>query len=245
MDLRVGERCPYASSPSLLSRITPPLPTWPRPGRQLTQPTSNCARSRPPTRRRPSAAATASSDVENTRKQIERSSASLTGAPSEADVAALLETITAADETLSTAQKQARTCRAELVTAEKTRSSLIDEETKARAELNRSRDSLVQLGAPAIIDTDLAAAWQTLTTWAQVQRVDRSERQADLDAAAAVLQQQLTNEESTLAVLLAEHGIIELADPARAATAVATHRERAANQLAAVRDNRNKAAQTR
>ena len=140
-------------------------------------------------------------------------------------------------------KKQARTRRAELAAAEKTRSSLIDEETRARAELNRFRDSLVQLGAPAITDTDLAAAWETLTAWAQVQHVERSERQADLDATAAAVQQQLTNEESTLTGLLAEHGITEPADPARAATAVATHRERAANQLAAVRDNRNKAAQ--
>jgi exonuclease SbcC len=188
------------------------------------------------------AAATASGDVENTRKHIERSSAMLTDGPSEADVVAFLEAITAADQTLSTLQERARTCRAELATAEKTRSSLIDEETRARAELNRSRDSLVRLGAPAIADTDLAAAWQTLTGWALVQLAERSERQADLDATLAAVQQRLTNEESALSKLLAEHGITEAAEPTRAPTAVATHRERAANQLAAVRDGLNKAA---
>ena len=108
-------------------------------------------------------------------------------------------------------------------------SSLLEEETKARAELNRFRDSVVQLGAPAIEDTNLAAAWQALTAWARAQHAERSKRQPDLDATAAGVQHQVTNEESTLIGLLTEHGITEPADPARAAAAVATQRERATN----------------
>jgi exonuclease SbcC len=242
MDLRVGESCPVCLQP-VTSLPHHPIPADLAEARAAADSADKQLRQEQTAHQKAAhAAATASSNVENTRKQIERSSATLTDAPSEADVAALLEAITVADETLSTTQKQARTRRAELATAEKTRSSLIDEETRARAELNGSRDSLVQLGAPAITDTDLAAAWQTLTTWAQVRHVEQSERQVGLDAAATALKRQLTNEESTLTKLLAEHGISEPADPPRAATAVATHRERAANQLAAVRDNRNKAA---
>ncbi len=241
-DLRVGDACPVCLQP------VASLPHHPTPA-DLTQAKAAVDSADKQLRQEQaahqkvaSATAAASSNVENTQKQIERSSTTLTGASSEADVLALLEVITAADQTLSKAQKEARTRRAELAAAEKTRSSLIEEETKARAELNRFRDSVVQLGAPAIEDTDLAAAWQALTTWARAQHAERGKRQPDLDATAAGIQHQATNEESTLIGLLTERGITEPADPARAAAAVATQRERATNQLTAVRENRKKAA---
>jgi len=241
-DLRVGDACPVCLQPvaSLPHHLTPADLTQAKAAvdsadKQLRQEQAAHQKAA-------SATAAASSNVENTQKQIERSSTTLTGASSEADVLALLVAITAADQTLGKAQKEARTRRAELAAAEKTRSSLLEEETKARAELNRFRDSVVQLGAPAIEDTDLAAAWQALTAWARAQHAERSKRQPDLDATAAGVQNQVTNEESALIGLLTERGITEPADPARAAAAVATQRERAANQLTAVRENRKKAA---
>jgi len=241
-DLRVGDACPVCLQP------VASLPHHPTPA-DLTQAKAavdsadkQLRQEQAAYQKAASATAAASSDLDNTQKQIERSSTTLTGASSEADVLALLEAITAADQALSKAQKEARTRRAELAVAEKTRSSLIEEETKARAELNRFRDSVVQLGAPAIEDTDLAAAWQALTAWARAQHAERSKRQPDLDATAAGVQHQVTNEESTLSGLLTERGITESADPPRAAAAVAIQRERATNQLTAVRENRKKAA---
>ena len=241
-DLGVGDACPVCLQPvaSLPHHLTPADLT--QANAAVDSADKQLRQQQAAHQKAASATAAASSNVENTQKQIERSSTTLTGAFSEADVLASLEGITAADQALSKAQKEARTRRAELAAAEKTRSSLIEEETKAWAELNRFRDSVVQLGAPAIEDTNLAAAWQALTVWARAQHAERSKRQPDLDATAAGVQHQVTNEESTLIGLLTEHGITEPADPARTAAAVATQRERATNQLTAVRENRNKAA---
>jgi DNA repair protein SbcC/Rad50 len=241
-DLRVGEDCPVCLQP------VASLPHHPAPA-DLTDASKTVDAAEERLRREQAAhqkadgaAITAASAVENTQKQIAKLSATLTGAPSEADVVASLEAIIKADETLIQAQREARARRTALAAAEKNRSSLRDQERQAWAELGNARDSVVQLDAPTVKDTDLAAAWQTLTSWAQAQHTERSRHQPDLDATSATLQQQVTNEESALTRLLTEHGITELTDPARAAAAVATHRERAENQFTAVRENRKKAA---
>ncbi len=190
------------------------------------------------------ATAVAGNAVTTTQERMRTLSAMLADAPSEGDVVASLAAITEADQALLQARKDARTRREDLATAEKMRSALTDGEKKARAELTRSRDSVVRLGlaAPAIEDTDLATAWATLTAWARSQYAERSSRQPGLDGAAITLQQQVTNEEGALTGLLAGHGITGVTHPARAAAAVATHRERAENQLATVRKNRKDAA---
>ena len=69
---------------------------------------------------------------------------------------------------------------------------------QARAELSRARDSLVPLGAPAIDDSDLAAASETLTGWAQAQHAQRSQHQSALDVAADSLAQQVAGHERAL-----------------------------------------------
>ena len=242
-DLRVGEDCPVCLQP------VASLPHHPTPA-DLAEANEAVASAEKQLRteraaheKAAGATAAVGSAVESTQKQIERLSATLAEAPGEADIAASLEAIIKADETLSQAQKAARTRRAEFSEAEKKRSSLNDEERDARAEFRRSRDSVVRLGAPAIEDTDLATAWETLTAWAQVQHAERSKQQPDLDTTAATSKRQASNEEIALTGLLTEHGITGVADPGRAAAAVATHRERAANQLTAVRESRKKAAQ--
>jgi DNA repair protein SbcC/Rad50 len=186
--------------------------------------------------------ARAGSALAATQEQLDKISDTLAGAPSETDIAASIEAITKADETLSLAQKEARARRTALSAAEKTRKSLADEERQARAELSTARDSLVPLGAPAIEDTDLDAAWEALTGWAQLQHGQRSKHQPDLDAAAVILVQQFTSDERALAGLLDQHGISGVTVPAQAAAAVATHQERAQNQLTTVREDRKKAA---
>jgi DNA repair protein SbcC/Rad50 len=241
-DLRIGEDCPVCLQP------VASLPHHPAPA-DLTEASKTVDAADERLRREQAAhqeadgaAITANSAVENTQKQIEKLSATLAGAPSEADVVATLEAITKADETLNQAQREARARRTAAAAAEQNRSSMRDQEKQAWAELGNARDSVVQLGALTVEDTDLAAAWETLTSWTQALHAERSRRQPDLDATAATLQQQVTNEESALTRLLTEHGITEVTDPARAAAAVATHRERAENQLTAVRESRKKAA---
>ena len=95
---------------------------------------------------------------------------------------------------------------------------------------------------PAGGDAGLAAAWQTLTTWASAQHTDRTRRQPELDANAAALQQRVRGDMEAITGLLAGHGITEIADPARAPAAVAAHAVRAENELKAVRQDRKKAA---
>ncbi|HUZ53731.1 MAG TPA: SMC family ATPase [Streptosporangiaceae bacterium] len=189
------------------------------------------------------AAAVAGRDVEETSKHLDRVSAALDGAPSEAEVSASLEAIIKADELLGRAQQAARAARQELAGAEKERATLSQDERRAWADLGTARDSVVRLGAPATADTDLAAAWAALTGWARAQQDERKAHQADLDAAAGALHRQVTDAQAALAGQLAEHGITGVTDPARCEAAVATHRERAANQLAALRASRAQAAE--
>src|SRR5206468_1889210 len=82
--------------------------------------------------------------------------------------------------------------------AEEADASLADEERQARARLATTRGSVVQLGAPPIEGADLAAAWETLTSWAQAQHTECAKRQPDLDAAAADLQGRVASEERAL-----------------------------------------------
>jgi DNA repair protein SbcC/Rad50 len=89
---------------------------------------------------------------------------------------------------------------------------------------------------------DLAAAWDSLAGWAAAERAERAERQPELDAAARVLGQQLSEGADALTALLAEHGITGLTDPARITAAVAERRTRAEKELEAVRQALRQAA---
>jgi exonuclease SbcC len=241
-DLRVGEDCPVCLRP-LASLPHHPAPADLTEAKEAVGSAEKAlGQERAAHGEAATATAVASKSVKTTQEQMDKLSATLAKAPSEADVVASLEAIINADQTLGQAQKEARTRRAELSEVEKARSSLGEEERQARAELRSSRDSVVRLGAPAIEDADLAVAWETLTGWARAQHAERSGRQPDLDAAAATLQRQVIDEENTVTRILTEHGITEATDPARAAATVATYQERAKNRLTAVRENRKKAA---
>ncbi len=189
-----------------------------------------------------SAAAAAGGVAEETKAQLHKLSATLAEAPGESELAALIDAVAKADETLGQARQAARTARQALAAAEQDRAALSEEERRAWADLSAARDSVVRLGAPATRGTDLAAAWAALTGWAADQHQERSSRRPDLDAAAAALQREVADARSALAAQLAEHGITGLADPVRCEPAIATQSERAANRLAAVRASRSQAA---
>jgi len=188
------------------------------------------------------AAAGALAAVTGTRERLERGDAFLDGALAESEVTATLAAIAAADAAFRQARKEAEARRADLAAAEKARRALAAEEQQAWTRLRAARDSVVTLGAPAVEQTGLAGAWATLTAWAAAQHQDRASRQPGLDQQAATLRERAADSRAALAGLLAEHGVAGVADPARAAAAVAAHRERAVSELAAVRQALAKAA---
>jgi DNA repair protein SbcC/Rad50 len=161
---------------------------------------------------------------------------------SEAEVAAALTAIAAADSALGQARQDARGRRDEFAAAERQRLGLGEEEGRAWASLRRSRDRVVGLGAPEIGSEDLAADWRALADWAVGERAERGSAQTELDSAAGSARKEAADAASALVALLAEHDVAVGSDPARAATAVATHLERAKHQLAKIKDDRKQAA---
>jgi exonuclease SbcC len=243
--LRAGRKCPVCLQP------VGTLPHHPAPAdlKQARAAAQECAaaykRALDADNRAGQAAAAARGTVAGTRARLEKLSASLAGAPAEADVIRELAAIAAADEALRQARGGAAARRADAAAADKARSALTDEEQKAWAHLRKSRDSVVLLGAPAVDGTDLAAAWQALTGWAQERRAERGTVLPELEAAAAALRQQASAQAADVARLLADHGITGLAsiaDLARAPAAVAGQRARADDELEALRRDRKRAA---
>jgi DNA repair protein SbcC/Rad50 len=240
--LRVGEDCPVCLQPVTTLPHHPAPADLARTQQAVDSAEEKLHREREAYEKAARVAAATSSTLDGTRERLEKLSTTLTEAPGEEDVLASLEAIGNADTVLSEAQHQAQASRSAVAKAEELRSSLTEEERQARATLASARDSVIRLGAPAIEGGDLAAAWETLTTWAQAGYAERGKRQPDLDNAATGLQREVANQERALLELLAEHDITDATDPARAAAAVARHHERAENQLAAIRENRKKAA---
>jgi exonuclease SbcC len=95
----------------------------------------------------------------------------------------LQQAVTAADTRRSSASAARRTIGRDRLD--------LDERSRAAATaLQRTRDTVASLGAPAVDTTDLIAAWNTLTRWAAAERVTRSAqlpalREAAADAATA------------------------------------------------------------
>jgi exonuclease SbcC len=185
-------------------------------------------------------AATSTRDA--TRKQLDQVDAALADAPSEAEISAALAAIATADQELRQARTQLKECRTALVRAENDRASLTGEEQRAWGTLRSSRDSVVSLGAPAVDGTELAAAWETLSSWAAAQHAGRVEGQPVIEAAAAAVKQRVAEERLVITRLLADHGIAGVPDPARAPAVVAARRAQAEAQLTAIRQNLDKAA---
>jgi exonuclease SbcC len=188
------------------------------------------------------AVAVARRDVDDVTKRFAEVAATLATAPPEDDVDAMLTAITQADQAVAEAQQSARAARKALTSAEQERAALTQEERRAWAAFSAARDSIVQFGAPAATDTDLAAAWESLTRWARARHDERRATLPDLDAAADSLRRSLTDKRRELTALLAEHEITGVTDLARCEAAIATHSERASNRLAAVRAARREAA---
>jgi DNA repair protein SbcC/Rad50 len=183
-------------------------------------------------------AAAARGAVDATRQRLSLVSATLASAP-DADAAdELLRSIAAVDERLRRSRGQAREQRTALQAAEKARAALTGDEQQAWALLRRSRDEVVPLGAPAVDETDLAAAWQALAAWGGQRLAAARERQAELDEVVAGLAERVAAGTAELTGLLAAQGIQGVTEPTRVLAAVAARRVQAENELAAVRRDR-------
>jgi DNA repair protein SbcC/Rad50 len=240
--LRAGEPCPVCLQPviTLPHHATPPGLDEVRAAVDAAE--KKLARVRKAREEASRQMAAAEATVTITGERLDEVAASLAAAPAESEVISTLEAIAEAEETLGQAREAVRTRRRELVTAKKGREALAEDETRAWADLRRARDSVVGLGAPAVQEGDLAAAWGALATWATQEHADRGRRLPDLDAAASTLRQQVTSDGAALLSLLSEHGIAEVTDPAKGPSEVAGQRARAEAALDRVRRDREQAA---
>jgi DNA repair protein SbcC/Rad50 len=91
-----------------------------------------------------------------------------------AEVTTSLKARRSLDETANAAGTAVDTARARLRAAQTAQEKAETEITSARYALRAARDPLVQLGAPSVDDTTLAAAWMRLTTWAAGQAQTRA-----------------------------------------------------------------------
>jgi DNA repair protein SbcC/Rad50 len=188
------------------------------------------------------ASATAAGAVSGVRDRLDQVAAGLDGAPQAEEVDRVLAAITAADEAVSQARVTVRRRRTGLATAQRDRSALADEERAAWAAFRRARDSVVALGAPAADGGDLASAWAELAAWGAARQTSSGDRLAGLDAAAAELDRQVTDQTAAIASLLGEHQITGVTDvPGRALAAVTARRGQAEASLDAARRDAERA----
>jgi DNA repair protein SbcC/Rad50 len=186
--------------------------------------------------------AAARARLERSQEQLDQVAATLADAPGEGEVGSVLALITEADERLRAAREEARARGKELHASETDRAAQQSKEQSAWEELRRSRDSVVALGAPAIAERDLAAAWSALAGWARAQQAEHGRRLDALESSAAALREQAGAARTALLRLLAEHGVSGVAEPGRAPAAVAEHLARSRSELALLHRDRERAA---
>jgi DNA repair protein SbcC/Rad50 len=179
--------------------------------------------------------------LSKTGDRLDKAAEMMAGVPSEAELAAQLKAIGAADDAVRATRSAAGASVTELAAAERARESLRASEQRAWTALRTARDKLVAFGAPALETPDLADAWAELTTWADAEAEQRRRALPELEAVAAGLRKQADDATAALARLLAAHDVS--ADPVtRAPAAVAEQRARAEAALHRVRQDRAQAA---
>ncbi|MGE5289767.1 MAG: AAA family ATPase [Micromonosporaceae bacterium] len=240
--LRAGEPCPVCLQPVTALPHHAAPPAWSRAKSRADEAAKRFKQARDAHLVAGAETAAARSAAEATRQRLADIAGDLAGAPAEADVAAALDTIAAADAEFDQARRQVHVRRKEAAAAGEARAALADGERRAWAALRESRDKLVEFGAPPADGPDLAAAWETLAGWAAAQRADRDARQPELDAAAGALKQRASDDGAALLALMAAHGITAVADPSQAPVRIAQRRAQAEERLAGLRRARKQAA---
>jgi exonuclease SbcC len=141
------------------------------------------------------------------------------GGPDAAAVAAGLVELARAERAAREADAALRSRRRGRDAAARALSDVDDRVAGARAELDRARDPLVPLGAPAPARDDLAADWLALAEWALAAAGERTAALGTAEQAAAGARTALRREEDALRAELAGAGIQVPADRPLAGTA--------------------------
>jgi len=163
--------------------------------------------------------------------------------PDREGIAALLAGAEAADQRLTAARAALRDVRERIRAAGQRAARLREEAQEDARALDRARDSVVALGAPAVQRDDLRAAWETLLRW-------RDEASAELERRIEALRTEVEEAVAgetrarAAAVTLLERGAVAVpsaSTPPALAAAVATAEADARNALDRVRQDRREA----
>jgi exonuclease SbcC len=239
--LTTGQDCPvclrpldHAPHPAVPARLSQATAAADQAARQLRRATATH-------RTAERDAATARGTADATRQRLTELAEVLAECPPEAEVAATLRQIAAAETTQQDARRDAAARRSGAAAAQGNRSALDEAEQQAWAALRDARDRVVALGAPPADRGGLAAAWAGLARWAAAEREQRAGRQQELDQAAAGLRRQAAAAGEALAGLLRARGITPGPRPDQAAVAVSRELARAEHQLDRLRADRRQA----
>jgi DNA repair protein SbcC/Rad50 len=166
--------------------------------------------------------------------------ATLDGAPTADEVETQRAARVAADTAVDKARAAVRAARTAVTKAQRDRDQLRDEEQRAWSALRASRDRFVALSAPAVEGLDLAAAWQTLLTWASDRLAALQAEVTGFTRAEKALLDKGKAGAAALVARLAEHGV-PLDDAGKAPVALAKHHEGAQRDLTELRSRRDRA----
>ncbi len=240
--LRVGEDCPVCLQP-VAALPHHSVPADLADGQSaVTSAASAVKKAQAERDRAAEATVKATAQLESTAIQLEKVAAALADASGEAEVRGLLETIAVADERLGRARGRARAARTAATEAERQRAGLDEVERRAWTTLRTVRDSVVALGAPAVAEQDLVAAWGALTAWSKEQHGQRSTRLDEVRQTYRAATERVNQLEQQTRERLGRHEV-EAPGAGQAESAVATQQERARHRLDQVRASQRKAAE--
>ncbi|HEX5299366.1 MAG TPA: SMC family ATPase, partial [Streptosporangiaceae bacterium] len=165
-------------------------------------------------------------------------------APDEAEIAARLARRDRLEAAAADAEQQLIRARSGRGGAEKALAELERAESAARARLSAARDPLVVLGAPALEDASLLAAWATLESWASGAAATREEGVVAAGKRVSLARSLVDDLTGRLRADLAAAGLdlVPAAVPSGASRAVGTALERARAATARVTERRTQAA---
>jgi DNA repair protein SbcC/Rad50 len=175
-------------------------------------------------------AAVARVRMENTKQRLDELNATLADALGESEAKNVLAAIVEAEIRLRGTREDARVARTQARAAESDHAALAGQERSAWEELRRARDSVAALGAPAVAEPGLPAAWSALSDWADEQQAEQARRLTELAADAAAQQDQVEALTVALHELLASHEV-DVAELANAPAAVAALRSQAVSDF--------------
>jgi len=167
----------------------------------------------------------------------------LRDAPDEAEVTVQLALRGQLEAAAADAEQRLLKARSDRSTAEQVLAALEQDESVARAQLSAARDPLVTLGAPALGDTSVLAAWTTLENWASREASFRGNAIVAANETVAAARSKAESLTARLSADLAASGLdlLPAAVPTTASREVAAAVERARAATARIVERRAQA----